>query len=87
MTSAEDEDTQKAGIVIVCINMETSIGPGSFDFGDAQKMHPTASAIPIRFSGVHIMCQEDSQLKSMLCVIIKGVERATRVRMRAHFGE
>jgi hypothetical protein len=86
MVISDDEESQKKGAVSVHINMDSSAGPRTFDTVAARNLPILLSVLPIRFVGVHI-CQDAIQLKKMVDIFISAVERAIRVRIRAHFGK
>lgn len=86
MALSDDEESQKKGAVSVHINMDSSAGPKTFDLMASKRLPILLSVLPIRFVGLHL-CQDAIQLKQLVDTIMIAVEKAIRVRIRAHFGK
>ena len=83
MTALEDDETQKAGIVMVGYN----IGPRRvMDRKAAFAIQSIRRYLPFYLASVHY-CYDDFRSRPMMTVAMLVMGGTTRVRFRAHYGE
>jgi hypothetical protein len=82
MAALEDEETQKAGIVMVGYNM----GPNRImDRKAAFSVQSVKRHLPCRIGSIHY-CYDDFRFRPMMTVAMLIMGPVNRVRFRAHYG-
>ena len=83
MAALEDEDTQKAGVVMVGYNMGAKL---ELDCHAVWAIMKLRRALPIRVVGMHY-CYDDFKTRPMMSLAMLVMGSHGRMRFRAHYGK
>jgi hypothetical protein len=82
---ADDEETQKKGVVFVSYNLDMPERPDESRRGVIWSNSVIAQSLPIRVTGFHY-CYNSSKAGPFLPLLAHAVGSVIRVRMRTHRG-
>jgi hypothetical protein len=83
MALAEDEMTQKLGMIVT---MVTTGNKEPLNFEIMKKMTLLLRALPVRFAAVHILSESMAKAKS-LNIVMAFLRNRDRARFRSHAGK
>ena len=88
MTTLEDEETQRRGVISLLFSFGETIMGEHFDFEFHKRAPYHVECLPIRKCAMHI-CTDNSSanvLNAFKGIFLRSVEKATRARFRVHVG-
>ena len=83
ITAAEDEETQKKGVVLVLMNAGPNKISDPYASWQVSRVMPS---LCVRFVGVHY-CYDSVVISKMFSITMMMAGKESRLRFRTHFGE